>query len=105
MDTCIVLRTAVVKDGMMYVQAGAGIVAELRARARAGRMRQQGARPVQAPRRRRCASPPAPSAASEAAVAMLTLEPSASREIELEATRRLPDQDRPLARAAWPTRR
>jgi anthranilate synthase component 1 len=28
MDTCIVLRTAVVKDGMMYVQAGAGIVAD-----------------------------------------------------------------------------
>jgi anthranilate synthase component 1 len=28
MDTCIVLRTALVKDGTMYVQAGAGIVAE-----------------------------------------------------------------------------
>ena len=27
MDTCIVLRTAVIKDGTMYVQAGAGIVA------------------------------------------------------------------------------
>ena len=27
MDTCIALRTAVVKDGTMYVQAGAGIVA------------------------------------------------------------------------------
>ena len=26
MDTCIVLRTAVVKDGRMAVQAGAGIV-------------------------------------------------------------------------------
>lgn len=26
MDTCIVLRTALVKDGMMHVQAGAGIV-------------------------------------------------------------------------------
>ena len=26
MDTCIVLRTAVVKDGRMVVQAGAGIV-------------------------------------------------------------------------------
>jgi anthranilate synthase component 1 len=26
MDTCIVLRTAVVKDGRMTVQAGAGIV-------------------------------------------------------------------------------
>ncbi|MEP0519136.1 MAG: anthranilate synthase component I [Hyphomicrobiales bacterium] len=28
MDTCIVLRTSVVKDGKMYVQAGAGIVAD-----------------------------------------------------------------------------
>ncbi|HSU05210.1 MAG TPA: anthranilate synthase component I [Acetobacteraceae bacterium] len=28
MDTCIGLRTAVVKDGRMYVQAGAGIVAD-----------------------------------------------------------------------------
>ncbi len=28
MDTCIVLRTAVVKDGTMYVQSGAGIVAD-----------------------------------------------------------------------------
>jgi anthranilate synthase component 1 len=28
MDTCIALRTALVKDGMMYVQAGGGIVAD-----------------------------------------------------------------------------
>jgi anthranilate synthase component 1 len=28
MDTCIVLRTALVKDGKMYVQSGAGIVAD-----------------------------------------------------------------------------
>ena len=28
MDTCIALRTAIVKDGTMYVQAGAGIVAD-----------------------------------------------------------------------------
>ncbi|MDP6721097.1 MAG: chorismate-binding protein, partial [Pirellulaceae bacterium] len=27
-DSCIVLRTAVVKDGTMHVQAGAGIVAD-----------------------------------------------------------------------------
>ena len=46
MDTCIVLRTSVVKDGIMYVQAGAGVVAELGARARAGRMREQGRGPV-----------------------------------------------------------
>jgi anthranilate synthase component 1 len=28
MDTCIGLRTAIVKDGMMYVQAGGGVVAD-----------------------------------------------------------------------------
>jgi anthranilate synthase component 1 len=28
MDTCIVLRTAIVKDGKMFVQAGAGVVAD-----------------------------------------------------------------------------
>lgn len=28
MDTCIVLRTAVIKDGWMYVQAGGGVVAD-----------------------------------------------------------------------------
>jgi len=28
MDTCIALRTALVKDGMLYVQAGAGLVAD-----------------------------------------------------------------------------
>ena len=28
MDSCIILRTSIVKDGMMYVQAGAGIVAD-----------------------------------------------------------------------------
>ncbi len=28
MDTCITLRTAVVKDGVMYVQAGGGVVAD-----------------------------------------------------------------------------
>ena len=28
LDTCIALRTAVVKDGMMYVQAGGGVVAD-----------------------------------------------------------------------------
>jgi len=28
MDTCIVLRTAIVRNGVMYVQAGAGIVAD-----------------------------------------------------------------------------
>jgi isochorismate synthase EntC len=28
MDTCIALRTALVKDGKMYVQAGGGVVAD-----------------------------------------------------------------------------
>ena len=28
LDTCIALRTSVVKDGKLYVQAGAGIVAD-----------------------------------------------------------------------------
>jgi len=28
MDTCIVLRTALLKDGVMYAQAGAGIVSD-----------------------------------------------------------------------------
>jgi anthranilate synthase component I len=28
LDSCIVLRTALIKDGRMYVQAGAGIVAD-----------------------------------------------------------------------------
>ena len=28
MDTCIGLRTALVKDGTMYVQAGGGVVAD-----------------------------------------------------------------------------
>jgi anthranilate synthase component I len=28
MDTCIVLRTSIVKDGRMYVQSGAGVVAD-----------------------------------------------------------------------------
>ena len=27
-DTCIVLRTAVVKDGVLHIQAGAGVVAD-----------------------------------------------------------------------------
>jgi anthranilate synthase component 1 len=28
MDTCITLRTALVRDGTMYVQAGGGVVAD-----------------------------------------------------------------------------
>ena len=46
MDTCIVLRASVVKDGLMHVQAGAGIVYDSVPGRRAGGMRQQGARAV-----------------------------------------------------------
>ena len=28
MDTCIALRTAVIKEGILYIQAGCGVVAE-----------------------------------------------------------------------------
>ena len=56
MDTCIVLRTALVKDGTMYVQAGAGIVADSipspSSRNASTRPRRCSARP-----RRRAASP------------------------------------------------
>ena len=51
MDTCIMLRTAIVKDGKMYVQAGAGVVADSVPRVGAYGMRQQGQGLV--PRRRR----------------------------------------------------
>ncbi len=37
MDTCIVLRTAMVKDGKVYVQAGAGIVADFKPGVRSSR--------------------------------------------------------------------
>ena len=63
MDTCIVLRTALVKDGMMYVQAGAGIVADSDAR-RSSRNASTRRRPCSAPPRRRAASPARPSAGS-----------------------------------------
>jgi anthranilate synthase component I len=33
LDSCIILRTALIKDGLMYVQAGAGIVADSNPRA------------------------------------------------------------------------
>ncbi len=45
MDSCIVLRTSIIKDGTMYVQAGAGIVAELGAGKGARGMRGQVTRP------------------------------------------------------------
>jgi anthranilate synthase component I len=39
LDSCIVLRTALIKDGTMYVQAGAGIVADSKPEIRAAGMR------------------------------------------------------------------
>ena len=42
MDTCIVLRASVVKDGVMHVQAGAGVVYDSDPGLRTARMRQQG---------------------------------------------------------------
>ena len=51
MDTCIVLRTSVVKDGTMYVQAGAGIVADSVPEREQAECVSKAARPV--PRRRR----------------------------------------------------
>ena len=51
MDTCIVLRASVVKDGLMHVQAGAGIVYDSSPVAEQNECVAQGARPV--PRRGR----------------------------------------------------
>ncbi len=34
MDTAIAIRTAVIKDGQLHIQAGAGVVADSRARSR-----------------------------------------------------------------------
>ena len=42
LDSCIVLRTALVKDGRMYVQAGAGVVADFRSQSRTAGVHQQG---------------------------------------------------------------
>ena len=46
MDTCIGLRTALVKDGTMHVQAGAGIVADSDPEAEYEESRAEGARAV-----------------------------------------------------------
>ena len=54
MDTCIVLRTAMVKDGKVYVQAGAGIVADSNPESGAAGMHRQGRRDLS--RRRRSAA-------------------------------------------------
>ena len=42
LDSCIALRTIVLKDGKAYVQAGAGVVADSHARERVPGNRQQG---------------------------------------------------------------
>ena len=46
MDTCIGLRTALVKDGTMYVQAGGGVVADSGSGVRVRGDAAEGARPV-----------------------------------------------------------
>ena len=59
MDTCIVLRTAIVKDGMMYVQAGAGIVCDSVPELEQAECINK-AGPCSAPPRRPCALPASP---------------------------------------------
>ena len=63
MDTCIGLRTALVKDGTMYVQAGGGVVADSDPESEYEECRQK-ARRCCAPQKRRCDSPPASQAAT-----------------------------------------
>jgi anthranilate synthase component I len=64
MDTCIVLRTAIVKDGKMYVQAGAGIVADSDPEASTSNASTR-PRPCSGPRRKPPASPAAAAAGSD----------------------------------------
>ena len=67
MDTCIVLRTALVKNGTMYVQAGAGIVADSAIPTTSRWNASTRPRPCSAPPRRRGALPARPSAGSRRA--------------------------------------
>ena len=55
MDTCIVLRASVVKDGLMHVQAGAGIVYDSSPAAEQKECVDK-ARALSAPRKKRCGS-------------------------------------------------
>ena len=77
MDTCIVLRTALIKDGTMYVQAGAGIVADsdpATNRPNASTRRRR----CSARRKRRGASPAPPGAASRPRLMARLLAPPGS---------------------------
>ena len=110
MDSCIVLRTAVVKDGVMYVQAGAGVVADSVPGTRAARMREQSARAVQGRRGGRAVRRAAQSADSSAGSKRgptddADIEPAAPRQVELEESDALPTATARLPRAARPTRR
>ncbi len=60
MDTCIGLRTAVVKDGTMYVQAGGGVVADSTPEGEWAETRAESPAPCSAPPRKPSASPPRP---------------------------------------------
>ena len=66
MDTCIVLRTAVVKDGAMHVQAGAGIVADSDPETEQQECVNK-AKALFAPPKKPCASPRARNAGSSSA--------------------------------------
>ena len=57
MDTCIALRTALVKDGKMYVQAGGGVVADSDSETEYQESRNKAPRLDPRPPRRRCSSP------------------------------------------------
>ncbi len=46
LDSCIALRTMVIKNGVAYVQAGGGIVADSHGTGRVSRIREQGPRAV-----------------------------------------------------------
>ena len=58
MDTCIVLRTALVKDGVMHVQAGAGVVLRQPFPRTSSRSASTKPRPLCARHRKLCALPP-----------------------------------------------
>ena len=74
MDTCIVLRTALIKDGVMYAQAGAGIVADSNPES-SSRSASTRRRPCSAPPKRRAVSPARRSGGSKLAPAKLADHP------------------------------
>ncbi len=111
MDTCIVLRASVVKDGRMHVQAGAGIVYNSSPHPSRPNASTRRAR-CSAPPRRRCGSPLGASAGSEAGVARLAaIEvvcwrwPFCRRDARSERWAQRPDPRRPRAQDSGAIRR